>query len=83
MEYYLHRSSVDIPSTDLFQWHARDGALERLSPPWRPFNVIHKNGGLCDGTVEVSMHITPFLRIKWFIKHLETEYIDGKRFVDT
>jgi uncharacterized protein len=42
MEYYLHRSRVDVPPTDLFQWHAREGALERLNPPWRPFNLIEK-----------------------------------------
>jgi uncharacterized protein len=83
MEYYLHRSSVDVPPTDLFQWHAREGALERLNPPWQPFNLIDKKGGLKDGTVEIAMHITPFLRIKWLIKHLDTEYIEGKRFVDT
>jgi uncharacterized protein len=28
------------------------------------------------------MRITPFLKIKWLIKHLDTEYIEGKRFVD-
>jgi hypothetical protein len=56
MEYYLHRSSVDVPPTDLFQWHAREGALERLNPPWRPFNLIDKSGGLRDGTVEIYAH---------------------------
>ena len=35
-----HRSRVDVPPTDLFQWHAREGALERLSATWRPFNII-------------------------------------------
>jgi uncharacterized protein (TIGR01777 family) len=83
MEYYLHRSSIDVPSVDLFQWHSREGALERLSPPWQPFNLIDKKGGLRDGTVEISMSITPLLKIKWLIKHLDTEYIEGKRFVDT
>ena len=28
------------------------------------------------------MRITPFLRSKWLIKHLDTEYIEVKRFVD-
>lgn len=57
--------------------------MERLNPPWQPFNLIDKKGGLRDGTVEISMHITPLLKIKWLIKHVDTEYIEGKRFVDT
>ncbi|HYA83772.1 MAG TPA: TIGR01777 family oxidoreductase, partial [Candidatus Bathyarchaeia archaeon] len=83
MEYYLHRSRVDVPPIELFQWHAKEGALERLNPPWLPFNLIDKNGGLRDGTVEIAMRFTPFLNSKWLIKHLDTEYIEGKRFVDT
>jgi ligand-binding SRPBCC domain-containing protein len=82
MEYYSYCSKIDVPSTDLFRWHASEGALERLNLPWQPFNLINKKGGLRDGKVEISMHVTPLVQIRWLIEHLDTEYVEGKRFVD-
>ena len=36
---YSKRSRVEAPAEEVFRWHARPGALERLSPPWeRPEN---------------------------------------------
>jgi ligand-binding SRPBCC domain-containing protein len=31
---------IKAPVGDVFQWHARPGALERLSPPREPLEVI-------------------------------------------
>ncbi len=30
------RSRMPVPASELFAWHAREGALERLTPPWEP-----------------------------------------------
>ena len=31
-------------STQVFGWHCRDGAFERLNPPWQPFIVKERKG---------------------------------------
>ena len=38
--HYLRESVVAAPSGAVFDWHARPGALERLTPPWRPVRVV-------------------------------------------
>ena len=40
MEVFVYCSRIDAPSNEVFAWHCRDDAFERLSPPWRrPFIV--------------------------------------------
>jgi len=66
----FHASSrFPVPVGELFQWHARPGALERLSPPWDPVKVIEKNGGIDDGgTVRLKMKAGPF-SYPWTARH--------------
>ena len=40
MEVFVYCSRIDAPSNEVFAWHCRDDAFERLIPPWRrPFIV--------------------------------------------
>lgn len=40
MEVFVYCSRIDAPSIEVFAWHCRDDAFERLIPPWRrPFIV--------------------------------------------
>lgn len=34
-----HTVPVSVPAEELFRWHERPGALERLSPPWQRVDV--------------------------------------------
>jgi len=47
---------VKAPVEEVFEWHERTGALERLSPPWDPLEVITKGPGIEKGT-RVEMKI--------------------------
>ncbi len=79
-EKFYRRSSFDAPVEELFRWHARPGALERLSPPWDPVRVVTKEGGIDDGgTVNLKLKGGPFL-INWSAKH--GDYIENMLFRD-
>jgi uncharacterized protein len=40
MEVLVHSSKIHAPVEDVFNWHIREGAFERLNPPWQPFSVV-------------------------------------------
>ena len=67
------RSNFDVPLSDLFEWHERPGALQRLNPPWDPVELIESDGHIQPGAeVKVRMNMGPFKRI-WQARHLEFE----------
>jgi uncharacterized protein len=72
----------DISSNEVFSWHIREGAFERLNPPWQQFKVIERKGSIqANGTVKIKMNIAGPIHTTWLIKH--SDYIDGKQFRDT
>jgi uncharacterized protein (TIGR01777 family) len=68
---FVKKSRFNAPVQDLFQWHARPGALERLSPPWDPLEVVRKDPGLDVGTHAIMKIRAGFLplKIKWVAEH--------------
>lgn len=74
------KSEIPVSVQDLFAWHARPGAFERLSPPWQPIRVIEKTGGIEDGaTLSMAIGAGP-IRIRWDAKH--RDYQQGAQFCD-
>ncbi|MCJ7629407.1 MAG: TIGR01777 family oxidoreductase, partial [Longimicrobiales bacterium] len=49
MPLFHHRSHFPFPSEEVFAWHKRPGAFERLSPPWVRVRVLKREGGMHDG----------------------------------
>ncbi len=71
---------IKAPVEEVFQWHSRPGALERLSPPWDPVKVIQRSGGINPGaSVKLKMKagIIPYT---WTAKH--TAYEENQLFQD-
>jgi uncharacterized protein (TIGR01777 family) len=70
--------TTEIPVTpeELYAWHARPGAFERLAPPWEPIHVVSRTGGIEEGA-EVVLQL-PLGR--WHLKHVDN--IPGKQFRD-
>lgn len=65
---------------EVFAWHERPGALERLMPPWEAAEVRQRIGGISDGARTVlSVPVGPF-RLRWVARHRNT--IAGRQFVD-
>ena len=81
ISHYCRESIVAAPSAEVFEWHARPGALERLTPPWRPVRVIGRSGrALQPGTrVTLRLPLGPF-GIRWIAEH--GPYVPGASFSD-
>ncbi|MCG6909222.1 MAG: TIGR01777 family oxidoreductase [Deltaproteobacteria bacterium] len=79
---FKKRSQIDAPAEEVFKWHERPGALERLSPPWDPLEVISKGPGIDTGTrVEMKLKAGPLpLKIRWVAEH--THYEKNRMFRD-
>lgn len=72
----------DISSNEAFSWHIREGAFERINPPWQQFKIIERKGNIqSNGTVKIKMNIGGPFHTTWLVKH--SDYIEGKQFRDT
>ena len=77
---FKKRSKINAPVEDVFKWHARPGAIERLSPPWDPLEIISRTGGILIGAeVEMKLKAGP-IPIKWHARHID--YQANKLFKD-
>ncbi len=68
----------------LYDWHGRDGALQRLLPPWEKSRIIYSSGGIAPGaTVTLKIEAGPcsFIPITFTARHIAAE--KGVSFVDT
>ncbi len=72
--------AVSASAGEVYAWHERPGALERLLPPWERTRVVQRSGGLADGARTVlSVPVGPF-RMRWVARHRNT--VPGRQFVD-
>lgn len=77
---FEHRSVYPCTAADLYGWHARPGALERLLPPWEKTTVLSRRGGIePGGEVLLKMHIGP---VPFHFRACHIENIPGKMFRD-
>lgn len=77
---FVARSRIEAPCSEVFRWHERPGALERLTPPWERVSVLERSGGIKDGgRVVLQVPLGP-IRMRWIAEH--RDYDAGKRFVD-
>ncbi len=77
---YVARSPMPVPPRELFDWHARPGAFERLNPPFDKVEILERSGGMAPGARTVlRLHVGPVPR-KWVAVHTALE--DGRSFTD-
>ena len=69
---------LSAPREQVFAWHTRPGALQRVLPPWVPMSVAQESGSLADGTAVVELPGG----VKWTAHHRLGDYQEGHRFVD-
>jgi uncharacterized protein len=80
MAHYQREVYVPASPEEVFAWHARDGAFERLVPPWERVAIVERNGGLKEGArATLAVQIGPVQR-RWVAEHREVEAPRG--FVD-
>ena len=77
---FIRRTRIAAPAADVFRWHSRPGAIERLTPPWEPVEVLERTGGIEDGSrVVLGVRMGPF-RLRWVAEH--RDYKEGRQFRD-
>jgi uncharacterized protein len=77
---FIAQSTIQASAEDVFRWHAEPGALERLTPPWEPVEVIQAAPGIREGDRGVlQVRVGPF-RIRWEFEHCD--YVEGRQFRD-
>lgn len=82
---YSRSITVPVASTELFAWHERPGAFERLSPPWQRVEVVRSDGRITDGArVELRTWLPPGIPVgvpvRWRLEH--RDYVAGRQFRD-
>ena len=83
---FVMKSRFPHPAAELFAWHERPGAFERLNPPWDPVRVISSDPGVRDGSrVRLRAGLAPFgplavFSLHWTLEH--SGYIAGRQFRD-
>jgi uncharacterized protein (TIGR01777 family) len=78
-ETFVARVALPVPAADAFAWHERDGALERLSPPWERVRVLEKHGTIHDGD-RVVLSVAGTLGMA--IEHVHRDFVAGRSFRD-
>lgn len=69
---------VDFPLDEVFAWHARPGAIVRLTPPWMPARVVTEAASLRDGQAVLAFPGG----LRWVAKHDPAAYDPPRRFAD-
>lgn len=73
MDSVVRRSPMPVSVEDLWAWHTRPGALERLMPPWDGVRVVARSGGIANGTtVTLSVPFGP-VRLRWVSEHRDVD----------
>lgn len=77
---YTARTELDVDAQELYAWHARPGAFERLAPPWQDLEVVRREGSITDGSVlEFKVKQGPFA-MTWEAHH--DQHVEGQQFRD-
>lgn len=80
MPVFSVRTRIAASAADVFAWHERPGAFERLVPPWEPIRVVERRGGIEDGARTVlEMRAGPF-SVRWVAVH--SGYVKDREFCD-
>jgi uncharacterized protein (TIGR01777 family) len=74
----VHQTVVAAAIDEVFDWHARPGAMRRLVPPWQPLSVVAEAASLRDGRAVLSLPGG----IRWAAQHVPQDYLPPYRFVD-
>jgi hypothetical protein len=78
---FTRKTTIHAPVSNVFAWHAKKGAINRLTPPWAPLTLISKKGRGIDKGVEVTFKIKVFgIPMKWQARHID--YKENQMFRD-
>lgn len=77
---FSRRTTLEAAAAEVFRFHARPQAFERLTPAWMRVVVLERHGGIAPGSrVVIDAPVGPF-RARWVLEH--RDYIEGRQFRD-
>ena len=80
MPRFLHEFRIPHPSAEVFAWHERSGAFERLAPPWMKVRVRTRTATIRDGG-ELELEVARSgISFTWRLRH--RDYREGRSFTD-
>jgi uncharacterized protein len=81
MQVFTKQSIIDAPVAQVFAWHARNGAIQRLTPPWAPLALKWRQGkGIAKGVrVGFDMRVLG-IPMDWEAEHID--YQENQLFKD-
>ena len=80
MKVFIHEAELPFPVRQVWEWHMRPGALERLLPPWEDVRVVSRSGGIDDGgRIHLRVRRGP-IRVDIRVRH--TDFEPERRFAD-
>jgi uncharacterized protein (TIGR01777 family) len=74
------RSIMPVKADELYAWHARPGAFERLTAPWQRVRVVERADGLADGARIAFEYTAGPLHGRWVATHEAVS--PGRAFTD-
>ena len=77
---FIVKSQIAVPAEELFAWHERPGAFERLMPPWDEVELVERSSGLAVGARTVVRIPMGPVKKTWVAEH--TAYEKGRMFRD-
>jgi uncharacterized protein (TIGR01777 family) len=77
---FHRRTRISAPADEVFAWHARPGAFERLAPPWERVVVEERTGGIEEGSRVVLRVSAGPIRLRWVAVH--NDVMPGRQFCD-
>jgi len=79
---YTYKYNTEIQSDvhTAFSWHEKEGALQRLTPPWEKVELVEKSDGIDVGATCTLNVGTGFFSIPWQAEHIE--YYKDRHFKD-
>ena len=80
MPEFVLRTPLAHPVDEIFAWHMRPGALERLIPPWDNVEILKRSGTPANGGQILFRVKRGPTDMKWEVRH--TDYVEGVSFRD-
>jgi uncharacterized protein (TIGR01777 family) len=73
-------TDLPYPPEQVYAWHARPGAFQRLVPPWQRVELRRSSGDFAHLRAELRTYLGPFWQT-WIAQH--SDHQEGRQFVDT
>jgi uncharacterized protein len=78
--FFIKRTEIPATNKETFDYHTREGALERLVPPWSILTVTNHDGNIKDGAMSTFKVTLGFIGFHWKAAHFG--YVQDWQFQD-